>query len=122
MGVTSFRELSVWKESMQLVYCVYRLIEKFPAKEQFALCDQLRRAVVSIPSNIAEGFGRDTHKEFAHFLTVGRGSLYEVLTQIRIAQHLGYVSEVPELESLSLEVANMLGAMLKKYGSLQSQE
>ena len=63
MGARSYKDLEVWQESMKLVLGVYRLLELFPQKEQFAPCGQLRRAVVSIPSNIAEGFCRDTHKD-----------------------------------------------------------
>ena len=99
---------------MKLVLAVYRLVDGFPRKEQFALCDQLRRAVVSVPSNVAEGFGRDTHKEFAHFLSMSQGSLYEVETQLEIASLLGYVALDDEILRLMNSVSNMLGALMRR--------
>lgn len=77
----SFKELEVWQVARAFVADVYRLLKTFPEEEKFALCDQIRRAVVSIPSNIAEGFGRDSHKDFAHFLVQARGSSYENKSQ-----------------------------------------
>ena len=80
--------------------------------------DQLRRAVVSIPSNIAEGNGRGSNKDYAHFLSIARGSLYETMTQLRIAKDLGYLDDYSQFEDIAAEVGRMLGAMLKKYGSI----
>ena len=117
MGAKSYKDLEVWQESMKLVLGVYRLLERFPKKEQFALCDQLRRAVVSIPSNIAEGFGRDTHRDFAHFLAMSRGSLYEVGTQLEIASALGYVDSIDEVRSSMNLVSRMLGSLIRKLQS-----
>ena len=114
-----YKELIVWQKAKSLVKVVYALTRQFPADERFALTDQLRRAVVSIPSNIAEGYGRASNADYAHFLSIARGSLYEALTQLEVAEDLGYISTVPEdLESLASEVGRMLGAMLKKYGSI----
>lgn len=73
---------------------MYQLIKKFPKEENYALCDQLRRAVVSVPSNIAEGSGRTSAKDQAHFFEMAYGSLMEVDCQIEVAQRLGYISEV----------------------------
>lgn len=73
-----YRELEVWKQAMELCERVYALVRKFPQEEKRALGDQLRRAVVSIPSNIAEGNGRDSRSEYARFLSIARGSLFEV--------------------------------------------
>jgi len=115
----SFRSLIVWQRAMQLVRAVYQLSKSFPVDERYALTDQLRRAVVSIPSNIAEGNGRAGNKDYAHFLSIARGSLFEVMTQIQIAQDLGYATQNEEIESLSTEVGNMLTAMLKKFGAIQ---
>lgn len=84
-----FKELIVWQKAMELVREVYRLSKQFPADERFALTDQLRRAVVSIPSNIAEGNGRAGNKDYAHFLSIARGSLFETMTQLQIAEDLG---------------------------------
>jgi len=114
-----FEELVVWQKAIELVRLVYAESKEFPPDERHALTDQLRRAAVSIPSNIAEGNGRTTNRDYAHFLGIARGSLYETLTQLRIAQCLGYVAELPEIETLAMEIGNMLGAMLKKYGAIQ---
>jgi four helix bundle protein len=116
-----YRNLIVWQKAMALIELVYDEIKKFPQEERFALSDQLRRSVVSIPSNIAEGNGRSTNKDYAHFLSIARGSLYETLTQLEIAQKLGYVSNIEGVESVATEVGRMLGAMLKKYGTIQEK-
>ena len=87
---------------------VYGKLKGFPVEERFALCDQLRRAVVSIPSNIAEGYGRDTHKDFAHFLSQAKGSLYEVDTQLDVAVDLGYMKRDAAIESKIDEISRML--------------
>ena len=89
---------------------VYGKLKGFPQEERFALCDQLRRAVVSIPSNIAEGYGRDTHKDFAHFLSQAKGSLYEVDTQLDVAVDLGYMKRDAAMESKIDEISRMLSA------------
>ena len=105
---------------MELVKAVYALTKSFPADERYALTDQLRRAVVSIPSNIAEGSGRASNADYGHFLSIARGSLYETMTQLQVAVDLGYISAIsPELESLMSEVGRMLGSMLKKYGNIR---
>ena len=116
-----YKKLIVWQKAKSLVKAVYALTKTFPADERYALTDQLRRAVVSIPSNIAEGYGRASNADYAHFLAIARGSLYEALTQLEVAEDLGYISAHPEeLELLASEVGRMLGAMLKKYGSMHS--
>ena len=109
----SFREMEVWQKAMILTDCVYDLVATFPQTERYALGDQLRRAAVSIPSNIAEGFGRETHKDFAHFLSVARGSLYEVDTQIEIAMRRGYISDSEGIRERLNEIARMLSALLR---------
>ena len=114
-----FKKLIVWQKAMELVKCVYALIKSFPAEERFALADQLRRAVVSIPSNIAEGNGRSSSHDYAHFLSIARGSLYETMTQIEIAQNLNYISAQPVLESLAAEIRRMLNAMITKFGNMR---
>ncbi len=99
---------------------VYQASKKFPADERYALTDQLRRAVVSIPSNIAEGSGRASNKDYAHFLSIARGSLYETLTQLQIAQDLGYLDEYDSCNDLAQEVGRMLTSLMKKYDSIRS--
>ena len=88
----SYRDLRVWKMGMDLVVRTYQLANRFPRKEVFGLANQLQRAAVSIPSNIAEGKGRSTDKEFLVFLHHARGSLLEVETQVLIARELGYIT------------------------------
>ena len=87
----SFENLDVWKVSKQLVIQIYQLIEKFPKVEKYALCDQLRRACVSVPSNIAEGSGRVSIKEKIHFISIAYGSLMEVYCQSQLAEELQYI-------------------------------
>ena len=91
--VTSFTKLVAWQEGHQLVLLVYSLAKKFPKDEHFALSDQLRRAVVSITSNIAEGFSRGTYKDKAHFYYIALGSLTEAQNQLIIAKDVGYINE-----------------------------
>ena len=115
-----FTELVVWQKAMELVKAVYALSKAFPPDERYALTDQLRCAVVSIPSNIAEGSGRSSNADYAHFLSIARGSLYETMTQLRVAVDLGYISSLSEnVNALIDEVGRMLGAMLKKYGTIR---
>ena len=89
---------------------VYGKLKGFPVEERFALCDQIRRAAVSVPSNIAEGYGRETHKDFAHFLSLSKGSLYELDTQLDLAVDLGYICKDEQLESKIDEISRMLSA------------
>ena len=113
-----FRSLVVWQRAIDLVRMVYAVAKNFPAEERYALTDQLRRAVVSIPANIAEGNGRASNKDYAHFLSIARGSLYETLTHLEIARQLDYLSDYTEIEALAAEIGRMLGSMLKKYGAI----
>ena len=90
MAELRFRDLEVWRVSMDLVVKVYEITREFPKSEQFGLASQLQRSAVSIPSNIAEGSGRGTRKDFAHFLDQARGSLFEVITQLEICRSLNF--------------------------------
>ena len=92
-AVRSYRDLEVWQRGINLVERMYELTRPFPAEEKFGLISQVRRASVAIPSNIAEGWGRGSRKEYIHFLKIARSSLLEVETQIIIACRLGYISE-----------------------------
>ena len=87
------KKLDAWKLSMDLVIDVYRETEKFPARERYGLLDQIRRAAISIPSNIAEGAARQTKKEFTNYLHIAQGSLSELDTQVELARRLGYIDE-----------------------------
>lgn len=107
------KDLIVYQKAKQLVIDVYKLLEQFPDAERFALCNQLRRAVVSIPSNIAEGMGRVSNKDQAHFLNIAYGSLMEVYAQLDIAHDLGYLNNETfnQVESDIEEISKMLSAM-----------
>jgi len=114
-----FKKLIVWQKAMELTRLVYGIVKQFPADERFALSDQLRRAVISIPSNIAEGNGRASNRDYAHFLAIARGSLFETMTQLELAKDLGYIKDTPSIYSLAAEISRMLTSMLKKYGALE---
>ena len=105
-----FRELIAWQKSMQLVKEIYTLTELLPKEEIFGLASQLRRAAVSIPSNIAEGFGRHSYKEYIHFLYIARGSKYEVETQIEIGIMQGFFSR--EQTAQAFELSDVTGRLL----------
>ncbi|HEY4356336.1 MAG TPA: four helix bundle protein [Acidobacteriaceae bacterium] len=114
--VKSYRDLHVWNKAMRLGLAVYRVTVKFPREEQFGLTSQIRRCAVSIPSNIAEGYGRNTRKDYKQFLAIARGSTLELQTQLLFAFELGYCEKHAhcELENLSNEVSKMLYALIRK--------
>ena len=93
MSTSSFRDLRVWQEAMKLTTQIYRSTTVFPKHELYGLSQQIRRAAVSVPSNIAEGKGHRSNKEFVHFLLHARGSLLEIQTQLMIAEELQYVGK-----------------------------
>lgn len=112
----SFRDLRVWHLAKTLAVDIYRLTEKFPKAEMFGLTSQMRRAAVSIPSNIAEGRMRGTRKDYVSFLRIANGSAAELETQLDIAGELGYVSQASKtsIESTLLIVQKMLSVMISK--------
>ncbi len=110
--MAKYKELIVWQKSMDLVVDVYRTIDSLPNIERFALSDQIRRCSVSIPSNIAEGAGRNHTKEFVQFLSISLGSLYELQTQLEIANRIGYLDNTIELNRKTLEIEKMLNALI----------
>lgn len=91
--IRPYKKLEVYTVGKELVLHVYELLKKFPKEEQYALCDQLRRAIISVPSNIAEGLGRLSEKEQVRFIEIAYGSLLEVETQLELACDLHYISE-----------------------------
>ena len=111
-----YKNLDVYKEAKNLVKMVYGLIEKFPKVETYALCDQLRRAVISIPSNIAEGSGRTSAKDQAHFFEIAFGSLMEVHCQMDISCDLGYINqnELTQVEEQIRKIAAILSGLRRK--------
>ncbi len=98
--MATHKELDVWKESIDMVTNIYRLTAEYPDSEKFGLVSQMRRAAVSIPSNIAEGAARGTNKEYIHFLNISLGSLSELETQILISHNLKYINSVEILGNL----------------------
>lgn len=114
--IRSYRELLVWQKGIALVKEVYRITKKFPNEERFTLIDQIHRAAISIPSNIAEGQARQHSKEFRQFLYVSLGSLAELDTQLTIAMELGYISsnDLDELNEKIVELRKMIGGILSK--------
>lgn len=120
MRQNSFRNLEAYKAGKILIKEVYRLLKKFPKEEQFAMCSQLRRASISITSNIAEGSGRVSNKEKVHFLYISYGSLMEVLSQMDIANDLEYITreEFNKIEFLVENVGRPLSG-LENYFSKQ---
>ena len=104
--------LQVWKDSMELVEQVYKVTARFPNAERFGLCIQMRRASVSVPSNIAEGAARDSLKEYIRFLVMARGSLTELETQIQIAMRLEYIESHDVCMALTDRVFAKLSALI----------
>ena len=116
----SYRNLIAWQKAMSFSKVVYAMIRAFPSEERYALADQIRRAVVSISSNIAEGCGRATNRDYAHFLAIARGSLYETMSQLELAQNLGYIDSLSDAEELAVEISRMLTTLMKKYTPLSN--
>ena len=116
--VRSYRDLLAWQEAMSLAEQVYLLVVSLPANERFELSAQLRRAAVSIPSNIAEGYARESAASYVHFLKIARGSLREIETQILLAQRLHLIGE--ELAAPGLVQCDKVGRLL--HGLIKSVE
>jgi four helix bundle protein len=111
-----YKELTVWQKSMELVKETYLLVKKLPKEETYALSDQMRRAAISIPSNIAEGNGRKSLTDYARFLDIARGSEYELETQFEICIMLGYLTETDckKVFELINEIGRMLHTLITK--------
>ena len=116
MEPRAHKKLDVWKESIELATEIYRITEQFPKTEIYGLTSQMRRAVVSIPSNIAEGAARVSPKEFAQFLKVAGGSLGELDTQIEISRNLNYISDETkqDLDSRIGSISRKLAGLINK--------
>lgn len=118
MKIQSYKELIVWQKSILLVKEIYKITKYYPKDESFALVNQIRRAVVSIPSNIAEGYGRKSHKEYQQFYAIAYGSALEAETQLIISKELGFINQIEfnQTESILIEVIKMLYVMVYKTG------
>ena len=113
MKVKCYEELIAWQKAMLLAKNVYRIQKVLPKEDVYALGDQIRRAAVSVPSNIAEGFGRESDKDFRHFLAMARGSLFEVKTQLQLAESLGYLQIDEDLNALFDEVGKLINGLAR---------
>jgi four helix bundle protein len=115
--VAGYQDLLVWQRSMDLVERVYRLTASFPRSEQWGLTSQMRRSVISVPSNIAEGYGRQATGEYRHHLSIGRGSLLELETQVLLSKRLKYLqpseadSVITEIEQISKMLATLISKL-----------
>ena len=114
--IKSYKDLLIWKKGITIVNLVYQLVKTFPQEELYALSSQLKRASVSIPSNIAEGYGRNTDKSFSYFLDIARGSLFEIETQLIIANELQFLSneDIKEIILLLEKEARMINSLINK--------
>jgi four helix bundle protein len=121
--MNSFRELIVWQKGMALVTSVYGFTRGFPKEEIYGLRDQIRRAAVSVPSNIAEGYGRQSTQDYIRFLQISRGSLYELETQLEIAANLGFLEPdtFVKLDDAAREIERMLSALIHKIRASKEQ-
>lgn len=119
MAIESYRDLIVWQKAMDLVIKIYRLTDYLPTDERFGLVSQMRRAAVSVPSNIAEGHRRNTRKDYAKFISYAFGSGSELETQLEIVDRLGYIPgpSVGEALDLLTEVMKMLNVLVNKLDS-----
>ena len=123
MGIKTFRDLLIWQKGMQLVKEVYKLTRTFPKSEDFNLSSQMKRASVSIPSNIAEGFGRSTKKDFQRFLYIALGSIFELQTQIIISYEQDYINQqqYDSINELTREVEKMLCSFMDSNRNIIEQ-
>ncbi|MFC0877558.1 four helix bundle protein [Saccharicrinis sp. FJH2] len=106
----NFKELKIWQKSKELVVEIYRLTQNFPSSEQFGIISQIQQAAVSIPSNIAEGSGRNSKKDFIRFLDIAKSSSFELETQIIIATDLGYINN--EVSANIIKTINEIQKMI----------
>lgn len=122
--IESYRDLEVWKQARELVRDTYQLTKLFPKEEQFGLTNQLKRAAISVPSNLAEGCGRNYSKDSLQFFFIARGSLYEMETQIILSLDLGYISE-SDHENIFKKIQSckrLLNGFINYYQNLSDQQ
>ncbi|MCP9755790.1 four helix bundle protein [Lacihabitans sp. CCS-44] len=112
----SYRDLLIWQKSMDLVTDIYRASARFPKEEVYGLTSQIRRSSISVPSNIAEGYGRRSTGDYKRFLSISLGSLYEFQTQLEVSKRLNYLeeSEFEPLNNLSKEIEKMTNSLISK--------
>ena len=117
--MSTFRDLKIWQKSMQLVTRIYDDTQRFPKEEKYGLISQIRKSAISVPSNIAEGYGRHSDGEFTRFLNIAMGSLFEIQTQIQISMNLNYLDKKSgrELFEASREIERMLSSFINSVNS-----
>ena len=120
---STFEDLQAWQLSMNLVEAIYRFTQQWPGEERYGLVSQIRRAAISIPSNIAEGKGRSSDREFIKFLNYARGSVYELQTQLKIAVRLNYLSATTAslLENQAAEVGKVLNGLIRAITAMEAR-
>lgn len=123
MAIHNFRELKIWQKSWILVKDVYQITSTFPKEEIYGITSQARRSAVSIPSNIAEGSGRGTDKDFSHFLDIARGSVFELETLLILSSDLDFLQEEEMLKILNMtsEIIKMLNSFQEKLTNVNQQ-
>ena len=112
--IQSYKDLLIWQKGIEITEKVYLLTKSFPSEEIYSLTNQIKRATVSIPSNIAEGFGRNSTKSYVNFLKISRGSLYELETQLIITEKQKFISDLDLLQSIN-ELISEEGKMINSY-------
>jgi four helix bundle protein len=119
--IRNYRDLIVWQKAITFVSDLYKTTDSFPAKEMYGITNQLRRASVSIPSNIAEGYGRNSIAEYKRFCQISLGSLYEVQTLLEVSFNLSFLSEVQFAKAFAdtREIERMLTSLIRKLGALR---
>ena len=124
MSVSSYRELLIWQKGMDITEKVYQLTKNFPNDEVYGLTSQIKRSSISIPSNIAEGYGRNSTKSYLHFVKIARGSLFELETQLLLANKLNFIKKEVDystIMNLITEESKMISSFIKKL-SVKSVE
>ena len=118
--MNTFRDLLIWQKSMTIVTEIYQLTNSFPKEEIYGLTSQIRRCAVSIPSNIAEGCGRKTDKDFSNFLSISLGSAFEFETQLIICKNLGYILET-DFKTLESEIQHIQNMIIKLQNTIDKK-
>ena len=123
MSKSYFKELKIWQIAKDIAVNIYRITDSSNIRNDFSFRDQMRRAAVSIASNIAEGNDRESNKEFVRFLYIAKGSCAELITQLIIAKEIGYIgsTEADELEEKAQKVSQMIGALIKSLYKLSNE-
>lgn len=117
MSMKSYRDLIAWQKAMLMVTEIYKITADFPNEEKFGLTSQLRRAAVSVPSNIAEGCSRNSDGEFKQFLGIARGSISEIETQLLIAINLGFIKDQPQVLNATEEVGRIISGLIRSMST-----